>query len=168
MSHSKFHLPSIRLLIALLLFTTATILLAACGRDEATPVAAAAPTEKPIGGLEAASTQAAATSAPAATPAPTSAPSHPSQPSLAGHVTIWHSWAQAQGDALTAALAQLKQAQPGIQIDSVFVAPDLLVTSYTNAVKSGNAPDLLLAPNWSLGALADASAILNLDSRVGG
>src|SRR4051812_2426450 len=90
-----------RLLIALLIITNATIL-AACGRDEPTPVPAAAPTEKPVGELVAAATNAAATSAtsaPAAAPASTSVPSQPSPPTLTGHITIWHSWAQAQGDA---------------------------------------------------------------------
>jgi arabinogalactan oligomer/maltooligosaccharide transport system substrate-binding protein len=83
-------------------------------------------------------------------------------------VVLWHSWAQAEGDALAAVLAQRQDAQPGIQVDTLFVAPNDLVTSYAEAVAAGNGPDLILAPNWWLGDLVEANAVLNLESLLGG
>ena len=87
---------------------------------------------------------------------------------LTGHLVLWHSWAQAEGDALAAILAQLKVVYPEVAIDTLFVAPNDLVSSYSEAVAAGGGPDLLLASNWWLGELATANAILNLDTVVGG
>lgn len=139
------------------------LLLSACNNNDPTPT----PPPAPPAGLAALVTpKAEATSAP--TPAATTATTAPTPTPLAGRVVLWHSWAQSEGDALAAILAQIKEAQPGIQVDTLFVAPNDLVASYAQAVAAGNGPDLVLAPNWWLGDLIAANAILNLDTVVGG
>lgn len=146
----------------LVLLSICILLLAACNRDEPTPTPT--PISQEVDG-SASTPVAAATDAveptPAATVAPTPTP-------LAGRITLWHSWAQAEGDALAALLEQLKTAHPNIQVDTLFVAPDELVSSYAAAVTAGSGPDLILAPNWWLGNLVGINAILNLDTYVGG
>src|SRR5215204_5016526 len=99
-----------RLFIALLTVTFATFLLAACGQNQPTPTPAPPPTEARVGGLVAASTRAADTTVVVATPAPTVAPT---ATPVTGHIVLWHSWSQAEGDALAAALEQFKAEQPG-------------------------------------------------------
>jgi maltose-binding protein MalE len=81
---------------------------------------------------------------------------------------LWHSWAQAEGDALAAILEDLRTVQPNITVDTLFVAPDTLVASYAEAVAAGGGPDLVLASNWFLGDLVAANRVLNLDNVVGG
>lgn len=159
LNHIKHTIPSKSLLI---LLSLSILLLAACNRNEPTPTPTPAAQQE---GGSASTPVAAATDAveptPAATVAPTPTP-------LTGRITLWHSWAQAEGDALAALLEQLKTAHPNIQVDTLFVAPDELVSSYAAAVAAGSGPDLILAPNWWLGDLIGANAILNLDAYVGG
>lgn len=160
-----------RLLTALLWLTISLLLLASCNRNAETPTPAAVATEAPAAVVDSTAMpsddtgknirETTAPATPQATPVPTPTP-------LTGRIVLWHSWAQAEGDALTAVLEQLKIAQPGIQVDTLFVAPDDLVTSYAEAVAAGNGPDLILASNWWLGELVGANAILNLDTVVGG
>lgn len=137
------------------------LLLAACNSGDETPTPTPVPVAAQEGVIGASATSAAQQPTPEATVAPTPTP-------LTGRVVLWHSWAQAEGDALAAILEQLRAVQPGIQVDTLFVAPDDLVASYSQAVAAGSGPDLVLAPNWWLGELISANAILNLDNVVGG
>jgi arabinogalactan oligomer/maltooligosaccharide transport system substrate-binding protein len=52
-------------------------------------------------------------------------------------------------------------------VDTLFVAPNDLVASYAEAVASGGGPDLVLAPNWWLGDLVAANAVLSLEDAGG-
>ena len=79
---------------------------------------------------------------------PTATPT--SQP-LSGRITLWHSWAEGDGDALTAILSAYQQANPGVTVDTLSVAYADLPQAYADAVAGGGGPDLLLAPNWWLG-----------------
>ncbi|MCC6454767.1 MAG: extracellular solute-binding protein [Caldilineaceae bacterium] len=157
-----------------LLWVAIVLLLAACSRSQPTPTpvppptpasttTGAAPATAPSGAATESTSQEVATLAPtpAATIAATATP-------LAGRVVLWHSWAQAEGDALAAVLSQLQEAQPGVQVETLFVAPSDLVTSYAEAVASGSGPDLILAPNWWLNDLVEANAVLNLEPLLGG
>ncbi|MCB0068651.1 MAG: extracellular solute-binding protein [Caldilineaceae bacterium] len=146
----------IALLLGLLLFA-----LAACEdappADE--PVVEAAPAQEngaSASGDTAASGQAAA-SLPTATPTP--------EP-LSGRITLWHSWAEGDGDALTAILAAYQQANPGVTVDTLFVAYADLPQAYADAVAGGSGPDLLLAPNWWLGDLVAADTLQPLEDAV--
>jgi len=94
---------------------------------------------------------------------PTATPT--SQP-LSGRITLWHSWAEGDGDALTAILSAYQQANPGVTVDTLFVAYADLPQAYADAVAGGGGPDLLLAPNWWLGDLVAADALLPLDTMI--
>lgn len=94
---------------------------------------------------------------PTATPTPTP---------LAGRIVLWHSWAEGDGDALAAILAAYQQAEPGVTVDTLFVAYPDLAQAYADAVAGGGGPDLVLAPNWWLGDLATAGVIQPLDDLV--
>ncbi len=134
-------------------------LLAAC---EDTP-----PASEPV--ADAADTPAAgaATTTTGSTPAPSLLPTATPTPTpLAGRVVLWHSWAEGDGDALTAIIEAYRQAEPGVTVDTLFVAYPDLPQAYADAVTSGSGPDLLLAPNWWLGDLAGAGVLQPLDALV--
>ena len=136
-ARSKGGSPLVLLLVA--------ILLVACSSQPVTPTPQAIAPANPI---------AAAPNPATATPAPTPTLT----PSLnQGHLVLWHSWAEADGDALATILATFRQAYPDLKIDTLFVAYNDLPQSYAEAVQNGGGPDLILAPNVWLGA-ADAPA----------
>lgn len=153
----------IRKVSYLLTWLILAIIVVGCNRGEPTPTPA--PTQTPSG-IAGVFSPPQATDAPP--PATVEATVAPTPTPLAGRVVLWHSWAQAEGDALAAILALLKEQYPGLQVDTLFVAPNDLVSSYAEAVNAGSGPDLVLAPNWWLSDLATSNAILNLDPLVGG
>lgn len=144
------------------------LLLSACSRNEEQPTPTPAPLVAAEGSTTPASDAATAVTPAVAEPNPPQVTAVPTPTPLTGRVVLWHSWAQAEGDALAAILAQINAAYPAIQIDTLFVAPNDLLSSYADAVAAGGGSDLLLAPNWWLGDLATANTILNLDTVVGG
>ncbi|MEZ4710016.1 MAG: extracellular solute-binding protein [Caldilineaceae bacterium] len=141
------------------------LLLAACDNDApptATPVpevvidasASATPAAEAPDGAQNVPATPTATATPIGTPTP---------PPIAGTVTLWHSWAGADGDALNAMLDTAAQRYPELTVQTLFVAYDDLVQAYVSAVQNGGGPDLFLAPNQWLGDLVDAQAVLALD-----
>jgi arabinogalactan oligomer / maltooligosaccharide transport system substrate-binding protein len=134
------------------------VLIAACNQAAPTPT----PTSPPnaVGRLPAAGTPEAdaAAPAPALTPTPT--------PELSGRIVLWHSWAEADGDALAALLAQFRQAHPDLTVDTLFVAYNDLPQSYTDAVLAGSGPDVLLSASWWLGDLVAADVVQPLDELL--
>lgn len=101
--------------------------------------------------------------APAPAIAPTETPT-PTPPS--GTVTIWHSWAQKDGDALDAVLQDLREQCPSVKIETLFVAQNDLLQSYAQAVADGSGPDVVLAPNWWLNELATLGVVSPLQESV--
>ncbi len=83
-----------------------------------------------------------------------------------GRIVLWHSWAEADGDALAAILGAFQTAHPNLVVDTLFVAYNDLPQSYADAVLAGNGPDLVLAPNLWLGELVDAGVVQPLDDLV--
>ncbi len=152
---------AVRHLATSLLIVAMVLLLSACNRNnEPTPT----PTVTSPAVADAATT-------PGLTNAGETAAEVPATPTIAstptpqvGRIVLWHSWAQAEGDALAEILTQFQAAQPAIQIDTLYVAPNDLVPSYADAVAAGSGPDLIIAPNWWLGDLVEANALLNLDT----
>ncbi|MEZ4660337.1 MAG: extracellular solute-binding protein [Caldilineaceae bacterium] len=141
------------------------LLLAACDNDApptATPTpevvvdenVSATPAAEAPDGAQNEPAQPTATATPIGTPTP---------PPIAGTVTLWHSWAGADGDALNAMLDAAAQRYPELTVQTLFVAYDDLVQAYVSAVQNGGGPDLILAPNQWLGDLVDAQAVLALD-----
>ena len=95
--------------------------------------------------------------APVFTPAPTP---------VTGTIVLWHSWAQADGDALAQILTDFMRRYPGVNVETLFVAHDELLQSYAEAVQSGGGPDLLLAPNWWLGEMVELGIAQPLDAAL--
>jgi len=134
-------------------------LLAAC---EDTP-----PASEPVVDTAATPAAGAATTTTGGAPAPSILPTATPTPTpLAGRIVLWHSWAEGDGDALAAILAAYQQAEPGVTVDTLFVAYPDLAQAYADAVAGGSGPDLVLAPNWWLGDLATAGVIQPLDDLV--
>lgn len=94
---------------------------------------------------------------PTATPTPTP---------LAGRIVLWHSWAEGDGDALAAILEMYQRAQPGVTVDTLYVAYPDLAQAYAEAVSAGEGPDLVLAPVWWMDGLVGAGAVLPLDDLL--
>ncbi|HMN29286.1 MAG TPA: extracellular solute-binding protein, partial [Caldilineaceae bacterium] len=115
----------------------------------------AAPSDQPAQGVN-------AVEAGQATVAPTPSPT----PHLVGRIVLWHSWAEADGDALSAILTAFQQRHPGITVETLFVAYNDLPQSYADAVAAGAGPDLVLSPSWWLDDLVAAGAVQRLDELV--
>lgn len=127
-------------------------LLAACNRDTP-PDPTPTPTPPPAGIVAAIG----ATVTPAPTPSPTP---------VTGRVTLWHSWAAGEGDALVAALTAYTERTPGVQVATLFVAPHELPAAYAEAARNGGGPDLVLMSNWWLADLVAAGSALPLDDLL--
>ena len=83
-----------------------------------------------------------------------------------GTVTLWHSWARQDGDALAQILENFAAANPEIRVQTLFVAYNDLPQAYADAVAAGGGPDLILAPAWWLRELVEADALLPLSNRL--
>ncbi|MCB9161698.1 MAG: extracellular solute-binding protein [Caldilineaceae bacterium] len=138
-------------LLALLLI--ALLLLAGC--ETPTP----APTQTPARDDQAAQTEVTAGNQEAAA-TPTAVPLP------AGTVTLWHSWAGADADALTAILEDFRAAYPDVTVETLFVSYNDLPQAYADAVAAGGGPDLVFTPNWWVGDLVRAGAALPLDGAL--
>jgi arabinogalactan oligomer/maltooligosaccharide transport system substrate-binding protein len=134
----------------------ALALLVACNQAEPAPT----PTPASVGAGQTAAEH--APTAPQAVAEPTATPT----PEPSGHIVLWHSWAEADGDALAAILNTFRQRYPGITVDTLFVAYNDLPQSYTDAVLAGGGPDLILSASWWLGDMVAAGVVQPLDSLV--
>jgi maltose-binding protein MalE len=79
---------------------------------------------------------------------------------------LWHSWAEADGDALAAILLGFQEAYPNLAVDTLFVAYNDLPQSYADAVLAGGGPDIVLAPSWWLGDMVAAGVVQPLSSLI--
>ncbi len=130
-----------RTLIALL--SLMTLLLAACGGQQAAPAATEAPAAP------------AATEAPAA-PAATEAPA-----GSASTITIWHQWDGAYLDAIAAVFKEYEAANPGVTID--LSKPDDVGNALQVAIPAGEGPDIIGWANDQIGQSALVGNIVALD-----
>lgn len=162
-------LPFIRLLVLLI----GLLLFVACQEETPTPVP---PTPLPPTPLPSAPTSEIAaapgepvvvvmTATPAPLPAPADAPT-PTPEVTSRTITLWHSWARDDGDALDRILENFAAANPNTTVQTLFVAYNDLPQAYADAVAAGGGPDLMLAPAWWLRELVDANALLPLSDRL--
>jgi len=152
----------------LLVLFIALALLVACQEQTPTPLSPTTVPGVPTADAVAAPGEPAvvvATATTAPLPAPTEAPT-PTLEVSGGTVTLWHSWARQDGDALNRILENFAQANPQITVQTLFVAYPDLPQAYADAVAAGGGPDLILAPAWWLRQLVDAKALLPLSDRL--
>jgi len=155
------HASRISRLLALLVFL---LVLAACQDEMPTPMPVATATTAPVA-ASGESVGAATTPVPPQ-PTPTDAPT-PTPEILNGTVTLWHSWSRADGDALAQILENFAAANPGITVQTLFVAYTDLPQAYADAVAAGGGPDLILAPAWWLRQLVEVGALWPLSDQLG-
>ncbi len=147
--------------VFLLLGLSSLLLVAGCNRDTPTPTATVVPAPAvanaaPVG--ESAANQPAANQPAAPTATPT--------PDPVGTLTLWHSWAEGDGDALATILLTFAEQYPQLKVDTLYVAYNDLPQSYADAVQSNAGPDLILAPNWWLGEMVDAGVVQSFDELI--
>lgn len=85
---------------------------------------------------------------------------------LVGTVKLWHSWADKDGDALTAIVERFHQTNSNVRVETEFVEYGELARSYAEAVKNGEGPDLILAPNWWIRELAASKVLLPIGNQI--
>lgn len=140
--------------VALLLVVIGLLL--ACNDSTPTPEPTPTPTHQATSDPAVSNAAAVATAAP--TPMATIA--------MTGNLVLWHSWAEADGDALAQILTAFQQTYPDLTVDTLFVAYNDLPQSYADAVLAGSGPDLILAPGWWLGEMVTAQVVQPLDALV--
>ncbi len=92
--------------------------------------------------------------------------SQSSSAALVGTVTLWHSWAGKDGDALAAIVERFHQTRPNVRVETVFVDYGDLARAYTEAVKNGDGPDVMLGPNWWIRELAASRVLLPIENQI--
>lgn len=136
------------ILLQLLLLTTA--LLVACS-DESAPATPSAETAGPTATAEivVASTAAAESRPP-------------------GALLLWHAYGAGSSEevALFEVLGKARQNNPALAIDVMQFPADRIFDQWRTAVEVDSGPDLLLAPNDTLPALARSGALLDLTDRL--
>lgn len=137
------------------------LVFAACGGERTVE---ATPTSPPAVQGEAGAADSAPANADAVAAVTPTAPATPTP--AAGTITLWHSWAQREGDALAQILDAFRENYPGVTVQTLFVAPDDLLQSYAEAVQAGSGPDLIIAPNWWLDDLVTLGVVQPLDGLI--
>lgn len=158
-----------------ILWVVGAIVLFGCNRDTPTPTptataVAAGQESAPIAAPAVATPAVSETTADATTQSDSGATTNPPNstptPPPVGTITLWHSWAEKDGDALAMILLTFAQRYPEIQVNTLFVAYNDLPQSYADAVQANAGPDLILAPNWWLGDLVNAGVVQSVDQLV--
>ena len=136
------------------------IVAAACSGTSATPSPSAAAPSAPASQAESAAPSAPAPAAAASTAA-----------SMAGTITLWHSYGSGggEGTAFLKALDAVKAANPGLTVNVVEQPFDQLFKKWeTDVASGGTSADMFIAPNDNLGSEARAGDLLDLTSALQG
>lgn len=160
-----------RILSFLLVSIMMVGLLAACGGETTpttAPTTAAEPTAAPTTAAEATvePTAAATTEATAAPEATTAPATGGDMMTATGDITLWHAYSTggAEDATLTELIEKAKAAFPDANITVLQVPFDQVFSKFENDVAAAGGPDLLLAPNDSLGDLARKNLLADLDA----
>lgn len=138
----------------------AVALLVACNQAEPLPTPTPAPASASVDGAPA--TVENPPTAPQAAEEPQATPT----PELSGRIVLWHSWAEADGDALATLLNAFQLEYPNLAVDTLFVGYNDLPQSYADAVLAGGGPDLILAAGWWVDDMVAARIVQPLDELV--
>ncbi len=110
-------------------------------------------------------------SAGVSSPAPAaSASGAPSAAALTGKLTVWHAYDSSGGNAEFTAFSKivdnLKAANPGLTVDLLAVPFGDLFKKFETEQASGGGPDMVIAPNDSLGSEARGGFVLDVGARI--
>ena len=163
-------------LVVLMLFTVS---LAACGDATATPTSSGTSTTAASGTATTAAATAAATTAVTTTAAMTTAATTTTAASgstgttakVMGKLTVWHSYSSGgagEVDAFNQGLKLFQADNPDAQVEVLDIPFDQLFNKFKTESATGGGPDLFIGPNDSLGDLARAGLLMNLDGKVPG
>jgi maltose-binding protein MalE len=94
------------------------------------------------------------------TPTPTE------KPSMKGAVTLWHSWNDAEIQALLEVIGAFRKIHPGVQFDVLYVPFEELKAKYESAVGLGQGPSLLIGPGEWGPSLFESSSIQDVSGFV--
>ncbi len=86
--------------------------------------------------------------------------------SMSGTVLIWHSWIDADHEALTAILDRIRAEHPRLVLAPQFVEAHQVPTRLLNAILAGEGPQLLLAPASRYPELKDDELIIPFNTVV--
>ncbi|HKG56050.1 MAG TPA: extracellular solute-binding protein [Candidatus Limnocylindrales bacterium] len=90
---------------------------------------------------------------------------------ISGTLTIWHSYDSSGGNAEFTAFSKivdnLKAANPGLQVNLLAVPFGDLFKKYETEQASGGGPDMIIAPNDSLGVEARGGFIADIGDKIG-
>lgn len=135
----------------------AALIASACSGTAATATPTTAPTAAPAtagASPEASATPAAASSAAA----------------LTGSITIWESYGSAGGSAEFRAFERIKEnvlaANPGLTIESTDIPFSDIFKKFETESAAGGGPDMIIAPNDSLGAEVRGGFLLDLTGKI--
>lgn len=82
-------------------------------------------------------------------------------------ITIWHSWIDSEADLLDAWVEDF-EAQSDIAVETRFIQFDDLRNTYTNAVSTGEGPDLIIGQADWAGGESSAGTILPISDLIAG
>lgn len=120
-------------------------------------------------------TTAPATAAPTTAAASTAPQGTPAAATLKGKITIWHSYASSGGgaesaevQALNKLIANVKAANPELDVESVFVTFDnsTIFNNFKNESATGGGPDMFIAPNDDLGNMVRGGYFADLTGKI--
>lgn len=111
----------------------------------------------------------AASQPPASSPGTSAEPSAAAAP-LSGKLVIWHAYGSSGGNAEFTAFSEivenLKAANSGLEIEMLEVPFGDMFKKFETEVAAGGGPDLLIAPNDSLGAQVRANFLADLTGKA--
>jgi arabinogalactan oligomer/maltooligosaccharide transport system substrate-binding protein len=122
------------------------------------------------GGATTGPTGAPATGAPA-----TAAPGTQAPAGLSGKITLWHSYASSGGgaesaevQALNKLIENIETANPGLDVESIFVTFDqnTIFNNFKNESATGGGPDMFIAPNDDLGNMVRGGYFVDLTGKI--
>lgn len=84
----------------------------------------------------------------------------------AQHLTFWHYWDGANGQALQALIDRYEEQNPGVTIEAVFVPGSELITRLQTAIQGRQTPSFAISDLVAMPLLIDSGALAPLDDYI--
>lgn len=81
-------------------------------------------------------------------------------------LTFWHYWDGANGQALQSLIDRYEDANPGVEIEAVFVPGSDLVTRLQTAIQGGQTPSMAISDLVAMPLLTGSGALVPLDGFI--